>query len=453
MAARGRSSRRRRAASLPAAGMACGRRCAGPAGCPRRRGHRLRRAVAYDGTYVWMLTASGRQQPYSTLVRRDADAPAETPEAITMYVPENSGLPLTGGNGGVNIERTGDETFFSFCGDVQEPGAFVVLDGEQIVQRDLTHLGIPGDGVGAALSAGPDGRPLFGVRGRAAPGLAIGADRAEHPLFLPEGLRLAHPGVLAAARGDAVVRPRRGGRGAPHRREPVAGGSSARTTSPSFGGWPCAAWRRRARGLEVATDAGVIEINLGTGATNVFNVAGTSGGLPGDDVRVVRAGADGALYAGTSAGVGIRANGSWTTLGADVLRNVDVRSLAVAGDGTLWIGTADGLFRRGTDRTITEYNAGSGLPVNGINALALAGDKVYAGTSASLAVGGPDGSFSALGFVDAPGSGRLRPDGGGGRPDLGAGATTASRARWISERGRPRRPGYPRRRERSWSGS
>ncbi|MCA9524839.1 MAG: hypothetical protein KC549_00905, partial [Myxococcales bacterium] len=369
-------------------------------GLPQAAATDFVRAVAYDGTYVWMLTASGRQQPYGTLVRREADAPAETPEAITMYVPENAGLPLTGGNGGVNIERTGNETFFSFCGDVQEPGAFVVLDGQHVVQRDLTGLGIPGDGVGAALSAGPEGRPLFSayVDGRPE-ALVIGADGQATPLFLPEAfdsriLECSRPPVgtlWCALEGVGVARRIDENQWRIIREDnfPQLRGVAVRGVATPE---ELVAW--------VATDAGVIEINLGTGATNVFNVAGTSGGLPADDVRVVRAGADGALYAGTSAGVGIRANGSWTTLGADVLPSVDVRALAVAADGTLWIGTGDGLFRRGTDGSISEFNGGNGLPVNGINAIALVGDQVYAGTNAGLAVGGPDGSFRAIGFVD-----------------------------------------------------
>ena len=358
------------------------------------------RAVAYDGTYVWMMTASGRQQPYGALVRRDAEAPPETPEALTVYTAADAGLPLTGGNGGVNLEYNEPEIFMSFCGDAAERGAFVALDGQRLIVRDFSHIGIPGDGVGSGLSMGPSGMPLFTavVDGRPL-ALEIGAAGATTPLFLPEAinariLECARPtagGLWCALEGVGVARriDDQQWRILKEDNFPQLRGVAVRGVATPA---ELTAW--------VATDAGVIEINLSSGATSVFNTAGTSGGLPADDVRVVRAGADGTLYAGTAGGVGIRAGGSWTTLGPDQLANVDVRALAVTPEGVLWIGTADGLFRRTPDGTVTEFNAGNGLPINGINALAVHGDRVYAGTDAGLAVAGADGVFKALGSVD-----------------------------------------------------
>jgi ligand-binding sensor domain-containing protein len=371
-------------------------------GLPQAAATDFVRAVSYDGTYIWMMTASGRQQPYGAIVRRVADAPPDAPEAAntTLFSVANAGLPATGGNTGVNIERTDDETFFSFCGDMQERGAFVVLDGRTLVTRDLSGLGVPGDGQGAALSAGPTGRPLFSavVDGRPM-AVELAADGTTVPLFLPDAIdarilecsRPAMGGLWCALEGVGVARRIDEDQWAILREEnfPQLRGLSVRGVATPA---ELTAW--------VATDAGIIEINLTTGATNVFNTAGTSGGLPSDDVRVVRSGADGTLYAGTAAGVGIRAAGAWTTLGGDLLANIDVQALAVTPEGTLWIGTADGLFRRTPDGTITEFNAGSGLPVNGINALAVAGDRIYAGTDAGIALAGPDGTFTALGFVD-----------------------------------------------------
>lgn len=366
------------------------------------------RAIYYDGAYVWMLTQPNAQQPYGALVRREADVPipagvmpdeAEVEAAraaLSLYTADNAGLAENSADNRVSISAADGELFIAYCSP--DGGALTVLDGADLLVRDLSGLGVPGDGTGAALSVGSGGRPLFTTQvGDVAVAERIESDGARTPVVLNERFgRILDCGstggddLACVLEGSTLARNINGGW--------VLNGAE---TFPDFGNVAL-------RGLIVASpdiiwlasDGGVLEFDR-TSGVSIFTQAGTSSGLPSDDVRVVRSSADGGtLYAGTDKGVGIRTAGTWTTLGAAELANTDVRALAVAADGTLWIGTADGLFRRGPDGVITGYDITSGLPLNRINAIAITGDRVVVGTDVGLALAGPDGMFSAYGFVD-----------------------------------------------------
>jgi hypothetical protein len=383
------------------------------------------RAIYYDGAYVWMLTQPNNQQPYGTLVRREADVPipagvmpdpAEVEAAraaLTLFNAENAGLAENSADNRVSMASAEGELFISYCSP--DGGALTVLDGTQLLVRDLSGLGLPGNGEGAHLSIGQNGWPLFTtlVDGVAV-AEAIDAENARTPLVLNERFtRILDCGstggedLACVLEGSTLARNINGGW--------VLNGAE---TFPDFGNVTL-------RGLTVASpdiiwlasDGGVLEFDR-TSGVSIFTQAGTSNGLPSDDVRVVRSSPDGnTLYAGTDRGVGIRTEGTWTTLGEAELGNVDVRALAIAPDNSLWIGTGDGLFRRGPDGMITAFDTTNGLPLNRINAIAIAGDRVVVGTDVGIAIGGADGMFSAYGFADGlPGHAVLAvavdPDGG-----------------------------------------
>ena len=364
------------------------------------------RAIAYDETYTWMLTQPNNQQPYGTLVRREADvsppvnnvpSAAELEAALTLYTAESAGLAANSGDDRVNVTSSEGELFITWCSP--EGGALTVLDGSDLVTRDLSGVGLPGNGAGASLSVDATGLPLFStvVDGMSV-AESIGVDGSRTPLTLNERfariIECARPasedGLLCLLEGSVVARLIND-----------AWRLIGVTDVPEFGEQPL---RRLAtidnRGAWFATSNGVIEFEF-TGGRTRYTVAGTGGGLPSDDVRVVLGSPDGGtLYAGTDKGVGIRVDGAWTTVDETQLGNVDVRALALGDAGTLWIGTGDGLFRRAADGTITPFSLADGLPINRINALAVSGDRVFVGTDAGLAVGGPDGVFEGLGFAD-----------------------------------------------------
>lgn len=364
------------------------------------------RAIAYDETYTWMLTQPNNQQPFGTLVRRDADVsppvgamptPDELEAALTLYTAQNAGLAASSGDDRVNITSGEGELFITWCAAGQ--GALTVLDGSELVTRDLSGAGLPGDGAGAALSVDATGQPLFtAIVDGVSVAERVGPDNARTPLTLNERftrvIECARPssedGLLCLLEGSVVAR-------LINDAWRLIGVNEV----PEFGEQPL---RRMAtidnRGAWFATSNGVIEFEF-TGGRTRYTQAGTGGGLPSDDVRVVIGSPDGGtLYAGTDQGVGIRADGAWTTIDATQLGNVDVRALARADDGTLWIGTGDGLFRRAPDGTITPFTLADGLPLNRVNALAVSGDRVFVGTDVGLAIAGPDGVFEGLGFAD-----------------------------------------------------
>jgi ligand-binding sensor domain-containing protein len=364
------------------------------------------RAIAYDESYTWMLTQPNNQQPFGTLVRRDADVPpplgevptpAQLGAALTLYTASNAGLAANSGDIQVDMTSSDGELFIAWCG--AEGGALTVLDGSNLVTRDLSNVGLPGDGNGAALSVDATGLPLFStIVDGVSVAESIGLDGARTPLTLNERftrvIECASPasedGLLCVLEGSVVAR-------LINDAWRLIGVNEV----PEFGEQPL---RRMAtidnRGAWFATSNGVIEFEF-TGGRTRYTQAGTGGGLPSDDVRAVVGSPDGStLYAGTDKGVGIRADGAWTTIDETELGNADVRALARAEDGTLWIGTADGLFRRALDGTITPFGLTDGLPLNRINTLAVSGDRVFAGTDVGLAVAGPDGVFEGLGFAD-----------------------------------------------------
>lgn len=89
--------------------------------------------------------------------------------------------------------------------------------------------------------------------------------------------------------------------------------------------------------LWAGTDAGVVRL----GPTP--EVLDTRAGLPSNVVTAVLEAADGALWVGTyDAGLAVRRDGRWATLGADVLGTSVVAALYEDADRTLWVGTFGG---------------------------------------------------------------------------------------------------------------
>lgn len=366
-------------------------------GLPGNSGSDESRAVAHDGTNLWVMLGTSRQQPYGSLVRYREGAP----EALVLYNPANAGLLPAAAPDKVALEYGGGELFISWCGNGEGPGGFSVLDGGGVLVDDRSGLGLPGDGTDAALTRDPEGRPLYAGAGEDGPfALSVAADGATTPIFLPDDvtgvpIRCGTPpgggAMWCALAGAGVARRVAADQWVVLGPDdiPLLQGGDVRDIAVQG---DASVW--------VATGNGVIHID--TGSVRPYNRARTGGGVPSDDVRALALAADGQVYAGTAEGVGIfNPNGQmWTAVGAEVLGNLNVRALHAGSDGSLLIGTAGGLFLRDAAGSVTAFTTSDGLPVNQVNAVTRSGDRILVGTDAGLAVGGANGGFTTLGFVD-----------------------------------------------------
>ncbi len=364
---------------------------------PQSVGSDLARALAFDGTYLWMSFPASRTQEFGSVVRRPLDAPAEDASVANVFLSDN-GITRSAGRGGATMEYRSGEIFFSYCGDAESPGGLTVLDGGGVVSSDLSGVGLPSAADGAWLTIDHTGRPLFSanVRGGSA-GFSIGPAGELTSFALPPNMPAPSrcdiaegeaslwcivPGAGLARRvGDAQWSPidldtiRALGEG--DLRDIVAIGAST-------------VWVAAATGVVLIDQGNVMPLN-------------EARGLPSNDVRSIDVGPDGRLYAGTAAGLAIYDRGTmeFELVGRDALRNIDVLSVAVAADGTAWIGTADGLFRRDDGGLVAEFDVRSGLALNRINAVALHPDgRIFVATDLGLAVGTGQGDFTQYGFVD-----------------------------------------------------
>ncbi|MBK8901041.1 MAG: hypothetical protein IPM53_07655 [Anaerolineaceae bacterium] len=89
--------------------------------------------------------------------------------------------------------------------------------------------------------------------------------------------------------------------------------------------------------LWLATEAGLATFNPDTQRWNLFT---REDGLPGDAVQALARHPDGTLWVGTNEGLAVGADGRFTTLNED-----DIRELAIGPDGTAWFITEDTVYR------------------------------------------------------------------------------------------------------------
>ncbi len=372
------------------------------------------RAVAYDGTYLWLhLAESQMTHPNGLLVRRRGLDPL--PEGSNgvgiadQFTPENAGtVPAIGSS--VTLEIQGGELFSSVCGTDLAPGGFSVLDGQGVIVRDLApSLGLAGDGVVAALTTGPEGQALFATVVDGATTLATLADAPTGPTLAPFTLPpsvLGMPVKCGLPPGGGELWCALAGVGIGRRLNaqnwivlgepiPALTDTEVRDIAVESG-----------LAVAVATTKGVVRINQGN--PRLFNEAGTGGGLPSNDVRAV-SWIGGKLYAATSKGIGIfdPVPSTWTSIRRAVgqLGNEDVRCLASGVDGAIYFGTGDGVYRMAPDGTFADFHAGLGLPSNDVRSLAVHTDgRLFVGTSSGVAIGTPGApgqfNFSAAGAAD-----------------------------------------------------
>lgn len=136
--------------------------------------------------------------------------------------------------------------------------------------------------------------------------------------------------------------------------------------------------------LWAATDGGLVVWDA-TGAAARFNV---EHGLPANRVTSVAIGADGAVWAGTVAGLGRYDGRAWQTFTtADGLPADAIRDLAVDLDGDVWAATAAGLARYDGEWRV--YDAGgllAALPSADVAALAVdRANRLWVATAGGLA--------------------------------------------------------------------
>jgi ligand-binding sensor domain-containing protein len=380
-------------------------------GWPSSAGSDFARAIAHDGTHLWVALADSVRQPNGVLVRRLGLMPiAENSEGegiTTVFSDSNAGLVNARGQS-VSLEYETGELFFSVCGTAPDDvGGLSVLDGVGVVTQSLAAVqGLPGDGSVASLTRNPDGGALFSsqvdavpVSRTLSPGPA-GQSPASSAFVLPPSIS----GMLRACDlppGGGELWCALEGVGVGRRLTADNWVVLDKTRIREFGDGDVRDIAvEAAQSVWIATAQGVVRI--ASGNVRLFNAAGTNNGLPGDDVRAVTVAA-GKLYAATATGVGIfdSATMQWTALRREPqgLGNADARDVAVSVDGTLYIATADGLFRRAPDGTLTDFHFGLGLPSNDIRAVAVHADgRVVVGTAAGLAIGTPDGA-GGLAFV------------------------------------------------------
>jgi ligand-binding sensor domain-containing protein len=376
-------------------------------GWPQDAGSDFVKSLAHDGTHLWILLAGSRPQPDGVLVRRLGDEPvadgADFASKVALFNATNAGIAPSGGQGQASLELAGRELFLSVCGDMNQPGGLSVLDGPGVVTADLTpRLGLPGDGQGAHLTRDLDGRPLFAAPGAAHPDLIRIGDDASLSVFDRQNLDVLPVACDAADGGDLWCA--LAGTGIGHRLENGQWLVLGPDRIPAFMGADIRDIAVESNdSVWVATSKGVMRLSMGS--VRSFNKAGTSNGLPDDDVRQVIVDANHHLYAATAGGVGIldAAANTWTKLTPDEGLKSEALALALAPDGSLWIGTAAGLYHRDGSGVLTAYDAGNGLPMNRVTSLAVLGDgRVLVGTPAGLAIGTPGDpmQFQILGLAD-----------------------------------------------------
>lgn len=89
--------------------------------------------------------------------------------------------------------------------------------------------------------------------------------------------------------------------------------------------------------LWLATEAGLATFNPDTQRWNLLTI---NDGLPGNAVQALARHPDGRLWVGTNAGLAVLADGRFTPLNQD-----DIRELAIGPDGTAWYITEDTVYR------------------------------------------------------------------------------------------------------------
>ena len=367
------------------------------------------RAVAHDGTYLWIVLNRSGTQPSGSLVRHRAVAGAGglVDGDVRIFSADTAGLPAVAGG---RADAFGREVYFSHCGAADSPGGLSVLDGGGVVRADYREaLGLPGRGEARALSRDPEGRPLYTVLVDGKPyGYTVDGEREVSSFFLPPnvtGLPKRCRTPIGGGQMWCVI-------------EGVGVGRRIDDLSPwsviprdAFSGADVRDIAVLAdQVIWLATNRGVFFVNAGN--VRSFNAAGTMQGLPDDDVRVITLGSDGRVYAGTAGGVGIfdpnsGPAGTWETVpvGPGGLESGEVTSLGIDASGNLWIGTTNGLYRRtALGGALTYYDTADGLPTNHIYSVAAHPDlTLYVGTPHGLAIGTVNGEaaqFETLGFVD-----------------------------------------------------
>lgn len=109
-------------------------------------------------------------------------------------------------------------------------------------------------------------------------------------------------------------------------------------------------------------------------------------GLASNDVRAIALLPSGSIACATAAGLTeIAPDGTATTTGASpgAMVSGDLHAIAVTGHGELWVGSSAGIGRRDRSGAWRWWDAGDGLPMLPIRALALAPDQPVAAASAA----------------------------------------------------------------------
>ena len=129
--------------------------------------------------------------------------------------------------------------------------------------------------------------------------------------------------------------------------------------------------------LYVATAGnGMFSVSMPSGSAAHWS---TADGLPSNDIRALALDDADRLWAGTSAGLALRANGYWLVFTHEnsPLASNDIRSLGVDAEGRVWIGTGGGglsvLDPEAKDDVVWSYaTAADGLPSNTVLGIARA---------------------------------------------------------------------------------
>ncbi|HQF70063.1 MAG TPA: hypothetical protein PLH39_02155, partial [Promineifilum sp.] len=162
-------------------------------------------------------------------------------------------------------------------------------------------------------------------------------------------------------------------------------GNAARFTTEH--GLPANRVTSLAIGADGAIWAGTVA-GLGRYDGRAWQTFTTADGLPADAIRDLAADRDGNVWAATAAGLALTDGNGWRVTGRGglfgSLPSQDVTALAVDTANRLWVATAAGLSRL-EGRRWTTFTAADGLPVEPIRALAAgAGDVVWGMTDVTL---------------------------------------------------------------------
>jgi len=112
---------------------------------------------------------------------------------------------------------------------------------------------------------------------------------------------------------------------------------------------------------------------------------GVEEGLPNSRVHSILRDRHGRLWVGTQEGAAYLGGAGWTPfpLPEEAPSNY-IRAMAESPDGALWFGTEAGGLWRWRRGAWTHWAAGSGLPVNRVNALLVQGEVLWVGTASGL---------------------------------------------------------------------